>query len=127
MCLEVDVNDNKPKKDSVLICSVCSEKCSDCVQAFRHATEHHGVHTFLSCKLCQIFFMDNATLAEHKITHNDNCFTCEFCNEIFTVRNAFLNHVKTHVKVYRCVYKIVQFFNDFIVVGRKQGAKYTVS
>lgn len=94
-------------------------KCYMCLSVFnkfKALLEHMHVHyRNYICEICDAGFVNNHGVTNHKITHIDGSYKCQYCPKVFkSNRNKNSHERAVHINshfVYKCPYCEEKFYN----------------
>jgi len=83
----------------LLLCNECNEAFTEQTDFKSHLTEvHRSLNVLNACEKCGLRFKTDLELRQHHLTHkNERPYTCKNCFRSFAKKNAFEQHLLTHV------------------------------
>lgn len=93
----VNLQQHQRSHKSEFQCQMCGKGFVS-LFALRKHKQSHVRNTPHRCTKCHLSFTRSAELAEHMVTHRDENFPCDLCDETFSCKTSRAEHRKVHTE-----------------------------
>ncbi|KAA0703256.1 hypothetical protein E1301_Tti006947 [Triplophysa tibetana] len=93
----VNLQQHRRSHKSEFQCQMCGKGFVS-LFALRKHKQSHVRNTPHKCTKCHLSFTRSAELAEHIVTHRDENFPCDLCDETFSCKTSRAEHRKMHTE-----------------------------